>query len=108
MPIYEYQCRFHDEQKHIAIHSIEEHDTYVPPACPVCHETLSRDYTSISIAPVRHAHFNQAVGKVISDDKQFAQELRRKEDEMSERLGFDQHYGIADPSDTKHLGVTSE
>lgn len=108
MPIYEYTCKGpHDVIEMVFIHTIAEHDTWTPPDCPHCDVPLRRIY-NVQIAPVMQAHHNATIGKEISSMNQFKSELSRKQDAMSERLGFDQHYAIGDRSDRKHLGVTDD
>lgn len=108
MPVYDYICRYHLDEHHIAVHPISEHDAYTPPVCSRCGETMTRDYSTVQIAPVVIEYFSTAVGQAVTSHRQVESELARKQDEMSERLGFDQKYALADPKDTKHLRVTSE
>lgn len=108
MPVYEYVCRFHREHAHTAVHPIAAHDTYTPPVCPNCGERMTRDYSTVQIAPVVIEYFSTAIGQSVTSHRQVESELSRKQDEMSERLGFDQRYALADPRDTKHLGVNPD
>ena len=109
MPLYEYVCRYHQEVTHVAIHSIADHEEYIPPRCtvPECDSPLTRDYTSVQIAPVTQSYFNHSLGVTVSDNRQLDSHLARMQDAASERLGFDQKLTLVDPSDAKHLGVTS-
>ena len=58
--------------------------------------------------PVMHEHFNHSVGKPISDRRQFAAELRRKSEEMTERTGTPHNYVAVDLGDKTGLNVTDE
>lgn len=107
MPVYPYICRTCGTEMD-AIHSIAEHDTYNPGNCPRCRTPFYRRYDDVQFAPVTHERFDQTLGVPISDNKQFTSELARKQDEMSERLGFDQKFTVADPNDKTHLGVIDE
>lgn len=51
-------------------------------------------------------HFNNTVGKPISDMRQFRNELSRMGDEYSERNGIETNYQPVDMSDRDALGVT--
>lgn len=53
-------------------------------------------------------HHNIAAGEVIREEKQLKESFKRQSAEMSERMNFDVDYQIADPTDTKTLGVTDE
>lgn len=109
MPVYEYRCTADDHTyEYTDIHSIAEHDDYTPPDCPFCGNRFKPLYGNVQIGRVVHGEYNPTVGKIVAGEKQFTQALKEHEDKMSERLGFDQKYGVADPTDRKHLGVTEK
>jgi hypothetical protein len=53
-------------------------------------------------------HFNQSTGTYISNTREFADELKRKSEEMSNRTGMTHNYQPVDVTDMKALGVTDE
>jgi hypothetical protein len=63
---------------------------------------------AVNIKPPMHEHFNHAVGKPISDMKQFRDELRRKSDLASEQTGIEHRYAPIDMNDRETLGVTGD
>lgn len=108
MPFYEFRC-----PECGAVESVFGTIIEGPPSIVTCvadHQPrrMRRDYSSVQIAPVQQAHFDRTVGKEISSNRQFRDELNRKQDEMSERLGFEQRYAIADGSDRNALGVSPD
>lgn len=108
MPMYEFRC-----PECGAVESVYAPILEGPPElvlCPAEHlpRVMRRDYSSVQIAPVQQAHFDRTIGKEISSHRAFRDELNRKQDEMSERLGFEQRYAIADGSDRDALGVSPD
>lgn len=87
--------------------------------CPTCAENeelpyedrlrpLYRKYTVPHINSVWHEHFNYTTGQVVSDRKQFTEQLHIGSERVSERLGLKHDFQPADLSDKKTLGVTEE
>ncbi len=99
MPLYEYRCRKCD-LKHLAHLSIRQYEDAVLPNCPVCNESMRRDW-NLQIAPVMQEQWAPPVGRAVSDMKQFNDALKAKQDEASARQGYDVTYGIADPGTMK-------
>jgi hypothetical protein len=65
--------------------------------CQACgHSPVKRKY-SLAVHRPMHEHFNQSVGKPISSDRQFRDELKRKSDEHFLRTGIPADYQPVDP-----------
>jgi hypothetical protein len=77
-------------------------------ACGGCGESMSRDYSGVSVHRPMPEHFNATVGKPISSMRQFDDELKRKSDEYTLRTGIEAKFVSHDPSEARALGVTSE
>jgi len=60
----------------------------------MCGEMMSRDYRSVSINPHPNfqPHFNWSVGSYVNTKREFEDEMKRKNDEVSERLGIDHNF----------------
>ncbi len=76
--------------------------------CPCCGREMGRDYSGVSVHRPMPEHFNATVGKPISSQRQFDDELKRKSDEYTLRTGIEAKFVSHDPSEAKALGVTSE
>lgn len=63
---------------------------------------------SIRFGNVYHGDWNPATGTYTSGVKDMSDQLKSKSDSMSERMGFEVNYQLADPADKKTLGVTEE
>lgn len=50
-------------------------------------------------------HFNTSTGKYVTNRRDFADQLKYKSDEMSDRTGMDHNYVPVDPHDAKAVGV---
>lgn len=95
--------------------------------CPVCeHRVISHvrgdrleadcDYCesprmfkrvfSVSVKRPMQEHFNETVGMPISDERQFARELRRKGEQYTAETGIETNYQPVDYRDKDALGVT--
>lgn len=79
--------------------SIAEYDRNPHRDCEFCAIGMIRDYSSVQIAPVMQEHYNPTTGTLESDPKRFGDTIKRQEDSMAERLGYDQSYVQVDPSD---------
>lgn len=65
-------------------------------------------YGSVRFGTVMHAHFNPTTGTIISDSRQFQQELNRKAEAVEEQTGLKTTYVPVDLNDRDALGVTDE
>lgn len=85
MPVYAFICRYCGAHR--------DSTTREPCACS-CGEHMSRDYRSISINPRPNfqPHFNWSVGSYVNSKREFEDEMKRKNDEVSERLGIDHNF----------------
>lgn len=97
MPIYEYQCRL----------------------CPTKVETRALDTPFHCSVPMRRLfsfairrsvpdHFNHALGKYVTGNRQLRDEFKRQSDDATERTGIVHQYEPVDFRDTEALGVTDE
>ena len=98
MPTYEFQCE--DGHRH-------ELSTRQPYGPCFCGSILKRKF-SFHIGQTIPGHFNHAVGKYVSNDREFRDALKVKSEEQSERLGIEHNYTYVDPADKQALGVTEE
>ena len=98
MRTYEYRCR--------TCRTTQTSTTYGLDVCLVdgCLGALKRVY-SISFTRPFAEHFNHTVGKPVSSQQQFADELKRASEEASLRTGVEHRYVPTDPS---MLGATQE
>lgn len=101
MPMYEYRCRVCG---HSTLHKEQLTET------PVCHckEGLLQRVWSFSFNKPMQPHFNSSVGKYVSNDNQFKDELKRKSEEATLRTGVEHNYQPIDIADRESLGVTDE
>jgi putative FmdB family regulatory protein len=102
MPLYEYRCRTCG----FVAHRTAPSDTIGP--CTMCPEGELRRVFGFQMAPVMHAHYNRTTGTIISDNRQFARELREKGDKLTEQDGIPRRYEPISLSDPSALGVTGE
>lgn len=100
MPIYEYRC----PKCNRVLDSMQRH---IVPTCHFCNRPMKRVF-AFSITPplVSDTHFNNAVGTVVTNTRSFRDELKRKSDEQSARLGLDVNLQPVDYRDAQ--GVTDE
>lgn len=115
MPVYDYLCetcgnRFEE------VKSIHDDGAAHTP-CSLCAsrgiESSARrivtKFPGVVHGLVTNTHYNQSVGKVISNDAEFKSELSRQSDELSERNQFPVDFKPIDHREAKeHLGVTDE
>ena len=104
MPVYLYRCHecgVHGEkwQRHTEEPLVD---------CPECQSPSLRRVYSFAMAAVMHEHFDHTVGKVISDPRQFTEELNRAAEKESERTGRKVNYVPVDLGDRESLRVTEE
>lgn len=60
---------------------------------------------SVQLGNVYHGDYCPSTGTYVSGVKDMQDQLNRQADAMSERMGYSVSYGLADPGDTKTLGV---
>ena len=101
MPMYEYVCRF------CRLTTLSSSRNEPTVRCECGNNTWKRKW-SVNFGTVMHSHMDSTTGKLISDPKQFKNELRAKSDEMSERTGLEHDYQPVDPHDTSGLKVTED
>lgn len=65
-------------------------------------------YGSVRFGAVMHAHFNSTTGTIVSDPRQFQQDLNRKAESVEEQTGLKVTYAPVDLHDKTALGVTDE
>ena len=82
--------------------------TRFPDACPLGHTQVQRKWGFGFVRTWSDPHFNQAVGKPVSNQAQFVDELKRASDAASEELGMEHRYLPMDPRDRDATRVTTE
>jgi predicted nucleic acid-binding Zn ribbon protein len=87
---------------------IEDYDPSLPVLCTRCGDTCRRTYQPLPFRLPTEGHWNQSVGRYVSGDREFRDELRRASDAATERTGIPHDYKPIDPRDTEALGVTGE
>lgn len=109
MPVYEYKC----SDGHRMVHSKRFDPADIDLACPVmvdrtlCQQPLKRVF-SFSFHRPMGEHFNHSVGKYVSNKRQFSDELKKRSEADSERLGMPVNYQPVDLHDAGSLGVESD
>lgn len=104
MPIYEYRC----PECATRVTSTSRANT-LPGPCHACaFPGPLRRVFSFAFKPIMHSHFNNTVGKPISDIKQFRSELSRKSDEATEQTGIPHNFQPIEAGDHAALGATNE
>jgi putative FmdB family regulatory protein len=101
MPRYEWKCRTCGFVK----------DTMLQAAgpCPQCGRQMKRVYSFMVPGPNAmpdRAHFNYSVGQYVTNQRDFEDKLKRKGEEMSNRLGIEHNYVAHEKGD--RIGVTDE
>jgi hypothetical protein len=105
MPVYEYWCPV-DREVWSTVKSIAEYGAHPESYCPSCGGFGKREF-SVQIAPVMQEHYNPSFG-MVSDPRDYQRALDAKAREATERTGIEHKYGLADPMDTKTLGVDDQ
>lgn len=80
---------------------------YIARCCKLCDGRMRR-VASFNFQRPMQPHFNHTVGKPISNDRQFKDELKRKSEANYLRTGFESNLQPVDLHDAKSLGVTDE
>ena len=76
---------------------------------PETGKLIDRDaLKSVKFGNVYHGDWNPATGTYTSGVKDMTNQLKHQSDNMSERMGFEVNYQLADPGDKKTLGVTDD
>ena len=75
--------------------------------CPLGHTYVRRRY-SFAVKRGFQEHFNQAVGRPISNQREFNDALKEASDRQSERTGMEHRYAPIDMRDRDALKVTDE
>lgn len=106
MTLFEYRCPEceHRVVSHVRADRLEADCDHCDPANPI--PRVFRRLFSVSVQRPMQEHFNNTVGKPISDMRQFERELARKGDEYTERTGIETRYRPVDYRDREALGVT--
>lgn len=63
---------------------------------------------SIRFGNVYHGDWNPSTGTYTSGVKDMTNQLKSQSDSMSERMGFEVNYQLADTGDKKTLGITED
>lgn len=118
MPVYEYRCPLCGSEGQQLRNM---HDNGPLPLCPTCGTQMCRKYSTFAIKPSMPAHFNQSVGSFVTNERNFADELKRASEAASApRQVFDadgesiiitppeHNFVPVDPHDKERLGVTDD
>jgi hypothetical protein len=111
MPSYEWRCTnpkvHHRMVFTMSISEYEEQFEGMAALCRECQYPLVRIF---SFAPKRmmHEHFNLSSGTVVSDHKQFRDDLKRASERATLRTGIPHDYQPVDLGEKEALGVTEE
>lgn len=98
MKLYEYKCD--------VCHSVWDDTTradFLDYPCPFCESGTPRRVWKVSFRPIMQEHFNRTVGKGISDERQFARELRKQGDQYTEKTGMEVDYQPLSQGDMKKM-----
>lgn len=104
MPVYEYKCNTCDAR---ALSEIRG-DT-LRGFCPTCDlEIDAQRVWNFAPKPIMHEHFNNTLGRPISDYKRFSTELRIEGEKAEEKTGIPCRYAAIEPGDHEAYGATGE
>lgn len=80
--------------------------------CPSCGSLMKRDYSFTQFSPpVFQPHFNYSIGRYVSSQKDFDDQLKSHSDSYSERLGLTANFQSIHPADLstpEAFGATDE
>ena len=112
MTIYGYECRecgqeYTSEYRGNVLMEDCECCGEVPVACVCGTDTPIKRKYSLAVHRPMHEHFNRSVGKPISSDRQFRDELKRKSEEQFLRTGIPADYVPSDPTETRKAAEAS-
>lgn len=102
VPLYSYRCVQCDAET-ITTYRGDE----LVRICRICGNRKHRRVWSVSFQRSMPPHFNQTVGKYITNQRQFRDELKRSSEQYSLRTGIDADFRPID-RDPSSLGVTEE
>jgi len=102
---YDYKCV---ECSHV--HEEDFRESMFLKPCESCDKVTmhKRVFHMPAIKPMMHEHFNQSVGKPISDMHQYREVLKRTSDEHANELGMDVNYQPIDMGDPESMKATGE
>lgn len=69
---------------------------------------MRKTFSSVQFKKPWAEHYNIAAGKVIRSERELKETFKAQSAAASERMGFDVNLQIADPTDTKTLGVNEK
>lgn len=109
MPTYEYRC----ERGHkVDLFFPLSEWPHPPVVCEQCSDRLTpmrRAVSSKPLAPaVMHEHWNTSVGKPISSQRQFDDELKRAAEDQYHSTGLESEFVSVDPTDAETLGAETD
>ena len=108
MPYYEYQCVVHGnfltQQRDDTMPCTQVTSGVDPLVCGL----VSKRRWSLAIQTGMPTHYNQALGKEVSSQRQVKEGLKIASEEATERTGIDHDFQPVDLRDKEGLGVTEE
>ncbi len=107
MPIYSYLCRGCGTTKD-DVRGIHDPDPGI--TCGACGERMGRLFhpPSLTRPLVVDGHFNHSLGAYVRNSADFRSQLSRKNDEMSDRLGYEQRLVPVAPGDIEPPGAREQ
>lgn len=106
MPTYEYTCKPCQTVMPV-VSTIADFDPDREVFCVHCNQPMGRRF-SMSFVPPMPGHFNNALGRYVSGERDFDDGLKRASDEATERNGIPHNYVKVDGRDHEAHGVTGE
>ena len=101
MPLYEFKCR--------ECGTISTVTTYgVIPPCQMCGSSSVKRKYSFYVEKSFVPHFNPSVGKYVSSQRQFNDELKVLSDEQTLRTGIPHNYVPTEMGDRAGFGISDE
>lgn len=105
MPVYEWRCP-ECKQAYASRRTLGD---LTPPTCPTCNVPVRRRYSPIAIKLPMAEHWNTSVGAYITNEQQFADQLKIQSEQATLRTGIEHNFVPHDPRDAKaDLNVTEE
>jgi DNA-directed RNA polymerase subunit RPC12/RpoP len=98
-PSFEYQC-----DSCGTILSLQRGDRI---SCPNCGLTAKRRF-SFNRQSMFQDHYNNAVGRYVTNDRQFRDELKKGAEAATQRTGLEHNYEPVDVGDRAAYGITEE
>jgi hypothetical protein len=75
-----------------------DHPHHPENPCPLCGGQLRRDWRHVAVRRPFEPHFNHSIGEHVRSHGEFTDALKRKGEEVSERLGIEHRFVEADPT----------